>query len=232
MKLYIGNKNYSSWSLRPWLVLKVFQIAFEEQWIAFDDFSDDGQFKQSLKHIHATAKVPLLQDGELVVADSLAICEYLAECFTSKSLWPQDLTQRIRARSICAEMHAGFQALRQFFPMNIEADLAVAGYDVWQQQGPESALQRDVQRIEQIWAQRPQADGFLCGSTFSIADAFFAPVVLRFQSYQPVLSASSQQYMQKILALTELQEWQQAARAERCFVAIDEPYRQDPRIEQ
>ncbi len=230
MKLYIGNKNYSSWSLRPWLVLKVFQIPFDEQWIAFDDFSDEGQFKQTLKRIHPTAKVPLLQDDEIVVADSLAICEYLAERFASKQLWPQDLYQRTRARSICAEMHAGFQALRQFFPMNVEADLTVVGQELWRQQGSDSALQRDVQRIEQIWAQRPQADGFLCGSAFSIADAFFAPVVLRFQSYKPELSASSEQYMQKILALTELQAWQQAARAERCFVAVDEPYRQNSSI--
>lgn len=228
MKLYIGNKNYSSWSLRPWLLLKVFNIPFEEQWVPFDDFSDDGQFKQTLKQIHPIAKVPLLQDEDIIVSDSLAICEYLAECYPAQHLWPQDVQQRSRARSICAEMHAGFMALRQFLPMNIEADLSDVGAELWQQQGPDSALQSDIERIEQIWAERPQVDGFLCGKVFSIADAFFAPVVFRFLCYSPVLSASSRNYMEKILALPEVQAWQNAACAEHCFVPIDEPYRQAP----
>ena len=124
LKLYIGNKNYSSWSMRPWVLLKQAGIAFEEVMVRFDSFDADSTFKKTLQAATPTGKVPLLVDGDLAVWDTLAIAEYVAEQFPDKHLWPADKAARARARSICAEMHSGFTALRGNCPMNIEAELA------------------------------------------------------------------------------------------------------------
>lgn len=225
LQLYIGNKNYSSWSLRPWLLLKVFGIEFQEYWIQFDDFELSRPFKQQLLKLHPTAKVPLLQDADLVVADSLAICEYLAETYPDVPLWPKDKAQRARARSICAEMHSGFSHLRHACPMNVEADLVEVGLDLYQSN---AGLREDLQRIQSIWAARPSLDGFLCGDQFSIADAFYAPVVLRMVGYGLPILPVNQAYVQRILGLEALKLWQAEARQEHCFVPIDEPYRTAP----
>lgn len=225
LQLYIGNKNYSSWSLRPWLVLKVFEIEFQEHWIQFDDFKLSSPFKQQLLKLHPTAQVPLLQDADLMIADSLSICEYLAETYPDLHLWPKDKTQRAYARSICAEMHSGFSSLRNLLPMNIEADLVVVGAELWQSNVD---LRDDVHRIESIWAQRPSIDGFLCGDQFCIADAFYAPVVMRMLGYGLPISNENQAYVEKILGLDAVQQWQKQARLEQCFVPIDEPYRSAP----
>ena len=194
MELYIGNKNYSSWSMRPWLVMKHFDLPMNEHLVAFDDFAADGQFKKTMSVMSPTAKVPTLIDQEIVVWDSLAICEYLAESFAEKHLWPIDKTQRARARSISAEMHSSFTTLRQYCSMNIEADLRFIGTKLWNDL---PTLRAEVARIEEIWAERPEINGFLCGD-FSIADAFYAPVVMRFVSYGLPVSEQSQQYMQNI----------------------------------
>ena len=157
-----------------------------------------------------------------MVWDSLAICEYVAEQHPEKAMLPQDKTLRARARCISAEMHSSFQTLRNLCPMNVEADLAHIGGQLWVDN---TQLRADVARIEQIWSERPAEDSFLCGE-FSLADAFYAPVVMRFECFKLPLSASSQAYMQKILSLASVQQWIAEARQEQMFVAFDEPYRQ------
>ena len=127
MQLYIGNKNYSSWSMRPWVLARHFGLPVEEVMVRFDSFEPDSRFKQTLGALTPTGKVPLLVDGTLAVWDTLAIAEYLAERFPEHPLWPRDAAQRARARSLCAEMHSGFGALRQHCPMNIEASLPDIG---------------------------------------------------------------------------------------------------------
>ena len=193
MELYIGNKNYSSWSMRPWLVMKHFDLPMDEHLVAFDDFAADGQFKKTMSVMSPTAKVPTLIDQEIVVWDSLAICEYLAESFAEKHLWPIDKTQRARARSISAEMHSSFTTLRQYCSMNIEADLRFIGTKLWNDL---PTLRAEVARIEEIWAERPEINGFLCG------DICRAPA--------GALQIS----------------WVVQAQAERQFVQNQEPYRQ------
>ena len=209
-QLWIGNKNYSTWSMRPWLLLKQTEIAFQEHLIQFDSFAPESQFKTEILKLNPTGKVPVLVDDDVVIWDSLAICEYIAEQCPEKSVLPQDRKMRIRARCISAEMHSGFQALRNFCPMNIDADLAEQGQQLW---AAHAQLRADVARIEQIWSERPNENSFLCGE-FSMADAFYAPVVMRFASYRLPLSASSQTYMQKILSLPAMQQWIAAAKQE------------------
>lgn len=222
LELFIGDKNYSSWSMRPWLVLQHFGILFKEHLIPFDHFEPESQFKQSILKINPTGKVPALVEDGFLIWDSLAICEYLAEKFPEKHLWPNEAKQRARARSISAEMHSGFGALRNACIMNIEADLTHLGAKLWQEN---LILQQDVQRIEQLWAERPSEDGFLCGDQFSIADAFYAPVVMRFVTYGIPISSLSQQYVEKILTVSAVQQWVQEAKAEFRFVECEEPYR-------
>lgn len=220
LELYIANKNYSSWSMRPWLVLKAFEIPFQEHMIYFDRERSIGAFKQKLLAISANAKVPILYDQELKIWDSLAICEYLAEQYPEYALWPKDKAQRARARSISAEMHSGFTQLRTLCGMNIQAQLADVGQRLWAE---DSELRQDVARIEQIWAERPDPDAFLCGA-FSIADAFYAPVVMRFQTYALPVSASSQRYMQNILQHPAVHAWVEVAMLEGRWVNYLEAY--------
>jgi len=133
MQLYIGNKNYSSWSMRPWVLLRQSGIAFDEVLVRFDSFDAQSEFKRALSALTPTGKVPLLVDDGLAVWDTLAIAEYLAEKFPQLNLWPRNARQRARARSICAEMHSGFGALRSACPMNIEASLPDIGALVWRE---------------------------------------------------------------------------------------------------
>ena len=127
LKLYIGNKNYSSWSMRPWVLLTQMGIAFEEVKVRFDSFDSNSSFKQTMVDVTPVGKVPTLEDDGFVVWDTLAIVEYLAEKFPAKGIWPKDIQARARARSLCAEMHSGFGALRSACPMNIEASLPGVG---------------------------------------------------------------------------------------------------------
>ncbi|NLN57000.1 MAG: glutathione S-transferase family protein [Gammaproteobacteria bacterium] len=220
MQLYIANKNYSSWSLRPWLVLKAFHLPFEEIQINFPTERGQGNFKQQVLAVNSNGKVPALLHDGLLVWDSLAICEYLAEQFPEQALWPRNAQQRAWARSICAEMHSGFTDLRSLCGMNIRANLAEVGAKLWQEH---AGLRQDVARIEQIWATRPTVGGFLCGE-FSIADAFYAPVVTRFMTYALPVSAESQQYMQRVMQHPAMQAWIQAALQEPMWVNYLEPY--------
>ena len=223
LSLYIGNKNYSSWSMRAAVLLDAFGLAYTEHKLEFDDFSADGVFKQSIGKISAAGKVPVLVDGDITVWDSLAIAEYVAEAHPEKALWPQDKANRAHARAITAEMHSGFQALRNACPMNIEADLAEVGQGLWRENAD---LRADVAYLEAMWGEL-LADGreFLFGR-FCIADAFYAPVVMRLQGYGLPVNEVTQAYMARIQAHPAVDKWLQAALQEKLFVAIDEPYRQ------
>jgi len=225
MQLYIANKNYSSWSLRPWLLMKHAGIAFDEVVLRLS-FDAGSPFKDSLAALAPTGKVPVLVDDGFAVWDTLAIAEYLAEKFPKHALWPRDPQQRARARSLCAEMHSGFAALRNAFPMNIEADLAKVGARLLRDM-PE--VVQDLARIDAMWQQQlATADGPFLFGAFTIADAYFAPVATRIRSYALPVSAASTAYVAQILALPAMVEWADAARAENDFLAFDEPYRTQP----
>lgn len=227
MKLYIGNKNYSSWSMRPWLLLKAFGIPFEEVKLRFD-FAPGSDFYQALKPLTPIGKVPVLvEDDGFAVWDTLAITEALAELFPERAIWPLDRQQRARARSLCAEMHAGFGKLRGLCPMNIEADLREVGAKLLR---TEPALGADLARIDSLWSEALAASGgpFLFGSSFSAADAYFAPVVMRVTRYGLPLSAAAAGYASAIKQHPAVTAWVKDAMAEQDFLDFDEPYRQRP----
>jgi len=222
MQLYIGNKNYSSWSLRPWLLMKHAGIPFEEKKVRLG-WEDDSPFKKTMLALAPSGRVPLLIDDGFAIWDSLAIAETLAERFPDKHLWPRDPKQRARARSCCAEMHSGFGELRSTFGMNIEASLPDVGARMLREK---PAVARDLKRIDAMWQEALEAGGgpFLFGS-FGIADAYFAPVCTRVRTYGLPLSTQSGEYMRRMLALPAFLEWEREALAEHDWIPEDEPYR-------
>jgi len=223
MQLYIGNKNYSSWSMRPWVLLKQAGIAFDEVVIRFDAFTPESRFKAELARISPAGRVPVLVDGDLTVWDTLAIAEYLAEQFPEKQLWPKDVKARARARSVCAEMHSGFGALRSHFPMNIEAELPEVGARVLAEQ---VAVRTDLERLFEMWSALLAAHGGpLLFGAFTIADAYFAPVVMRLKTYGIALPAAIDAYTARVQALPGVAAWVTDALAERDFLDFEEPYR-------
>ncbi|MFP5427609.1 MAG: glutathione S-transferase family protein [Gammaproteobacteria bacterium] len=229
LKLYIGNKNYSSWSMRPWVLMTQAGIAFEEVMVRFDSFDADSAFKRALRGISPVGKVPVLVDDGLVVWDTLAIAEYLAERFPDRLLWPADPRARARARSVCAEMHSGFTALRSHCPMNIEALLPEVGRLVWRDH---AGVRTDVARLCGLWgellATQPRRnDGLspLLFGDFSIADAYFAPVCMRLRTYALPLPADIQAYVDRVAGLPGVQAWIEQALAEQDFLDFEEPYR-------
>jgi len=223
MQLYIGNKNYSSWSMRPWVLLKQAGIAFDEVVIRFDAFTPESGFKTELARISPAGRVPVLVDDDLTVWDTLAIAEYLAERFPDKQLWPRDVKTRARARSVCAEMHSGFSALRSHFPMNIEAELPEVGTRVLAEQ---AAVRADLDRLFEMWSALLAAHGGpLLFGAFTIADAYFAPVVMRLKTYGIALPVSIAAYSKRVQALPGVAAWVTDARAERDFLDFEEPYR-------
>ncbi|QBK04984.1 glutathione S-transferase family protein [Hylemonella gracilis] len=227
LKLYIGNKNYSSWSMRPWVLLRQAGIPFEEVKVRFDSFESDSDFKQVIGRINPVGKVPVLTDDGLVIWDTLAIAEYLAESFPEHKLWPQERARRARARSVCAEMHAGFMALRGHCSMNIEADLSEAGARIWHEQ---PAVRADVARITQMWRELLRESGrqeMLFGD-FSIADAYFAPVCTRLKTYALPVPEDIADYIARVHAQPGVRAWVADALAERDFIPFEEPYRQVP----
>ena len=224
MQLYIGNKNYSSWSLRAWLLLRESGIAFEERQLRLD-WNADSPFKKTLLAIAPSGRVPLLVDDDgFAVWDSLAIAETVAELHPEKRLWPVDRRQRARARSLCAEMHSGFAALRDRCPMNIEASLPEVGRRV-ATEWPDVAA--DLRRIDAMWSEQLEASRgpFLFGE-FGIVDAYYAPVCSRVRTYALPLGAAALAYVERIHALPAMREWCAAARDEHDFIEDDEPYRQ------
>ncbi|HNN16695.1 MAG TPA: glutathione S-transferase family protein [Giesbergeria sp.] len=223
LQLYIGNKNYSSWSMRPWVLLRQAGIPFEEVLARFDSFDPDSKFKATIAGISPTGKVPVLVDGDLTIWDTLAIAEYLAETYPEKHLWPQDKTARARARSIVAEMHSGFTALRGACPMNIEAHLPDIGALIWRDK---PAVRADVQRLVDMWTGLlEQHGGPMLFGAFTIADAFYAPVCMRLHSYGLPVPEHIQVYVQRVRALPGVKAWIDGALAEADFREFEEPYR-------
>lgn len=223
LTLYIGNKNYSSWSMRAWVLLRQAGIAFQEVKLRYDSFAPDSQFKQTLSGVSPAGRVPVLLHDGLTVWDTLAIAEYLAERFPEHALWPRDAAARARARSVCAEMHAGFTALRTHCPMNIEARLPEVGALVWRDQ---AEVRADVARLVSMWEGLLQAHGgpLLFGG-FSIADAYFAPVCMRVLTYALPLPEAAAAYVQRVAALPGVRAWIDGALAEQDFRDFSEPYR-------
>ncbi|OGB00304.1 MAG: glutathione S-transferase [Burkholderiales bacterium RIFCSPHIGHO2_12_FULL_61_11] len=223
LKLYIGNKNYSSWSMRPWVLLTQAGIAFEEVKLRFDSFDPDSRFKAEVSRVNPAGKVPVLDDDGFVVWDTLAIAEYLAERFPDKQLWPRDVKARARARSVCAEMHSGFAALRSACTMNIEADLSAAGQLIWRDK---PAVRADVARLVAMWRELlAEHGGPMLFGDFSIADAFFAPVCMRLKSYALPVPADITAYMERLSELPGVKAWIDGALAENDFREFEEPFR-------
>ncbi len=212
MKLVIANKNYSTWSMRPWLLLSEFNLAFEEirESLGGDDL------KERLRRHSPSCKVPVLIDGDLTVWDSLAICEYVSEKHLNGKGWPEDANLRAHGRSVSAEMHSSFTALRSEMPMNIRAKRTIQ---------PSASVLVDIGRIDEIWSDCRQQYGnkgvWLFGN-FSIADCMYAPVVMRFKTYGADLSESSRQYMETVLNSSSVRAWIDAAMAETEIIEADE----------
>jgi len=223
VQLYIANKNYSSWSMRPWVLMQQAGIDFEEIYVRFDSFAPDSQFKRTLAQINPVGKVPVLVHDGLAIWDTLAIAEYLAEQFPDKQLWPADRSARARARSICAEMHSGFASLRSACPMNIEAHLPETGALALRDR---PAVRADLERICSLWSGLLQTHGgpMLFGH-FTVADAYFAPVVMRLKTYALPVPAEVQAYMDRVCTLPGVAAWIEGALAEKDFIDAQEPFR-------
>src|SRR3954454_2806542 len=210
LKLVIGNKNYSSWSMRPWVAMRAAHIAFDEVFIPlYTNVAD----KNRILSFTRSGKVPALVDGDVTVWDSLAIIEYLAERFPQAGLWPEDRARRAHARSISAEMHSGFSALRTECGMNLHRPIRAITLS--------ADARADVARVQQIWMECRERYGklglFLFGS-FGGADAMFAPVVHRFRSYAIQVEPEVQVYMETMMALPAFREWTRAGLAETLIV--------------
>jgi glutathione S-transferase len=207
LTLVIGNKNYSSWSMRPWLAMRASGIAFEEVFIPL--YTDDKADKDRILSFSRSGKVPSLVDGDITVWDSLAIIEYLAERFPEARLWPEDRAARAHARSISAEMHSGFLPLRNECGMNLHRPIGAVTLS--------ADARANIARVEQIWtdcrARYGKAGPFLFGA-FTGADAMYAPVVHRFRSYAIKVGPLAQAYMETMMALPAFAEWTKAGLAE------------------
>jgi glutathione S-transferase len=212
------------------VLLKQAGIPFEEVMLRFDSFASDSKFKKSLQGVNPVGKVPVLLDDGFTVWDTLAIAEYLAERFPEKALWPTDPQARARARSVCAELHSGFGALRAHCPMNIEASLPDVGRLIWRDQ---AGVRADMARLCGMWsellgaqpARLPDGSAPLLFGGFSIADAFYAPVCMRLKTYGLPLPADLAAYVDRVTALPGVQAWIEGALAEQDFLDFEEPYR-------
>jgi len=223
MKLYIGNKNYSSWSMRSGVLLAAFGIPFEEVMLRFD-FSAGSAWHKVIAGVSPTKRVPTLVEADgFTVWDTLAIAEYIADRHPERAVWPRDLQARARARSLCAEMHAGFTRLRTVCPMNIEVFFPDIGRRLWAE---DAALRADVARLDEAWSDALANSGgpFLFGA-FSAADAYFAPVAVRLSRFGLPLSEAAAAYRDALLAHPAVEDWVADAMREQDFVAEDEPYR-------
>jgi len=213
LHLLIGNKNYSSWSFRPWLAMKVAGIAFDETVNSLDA----ADFKSRAAALGGSGRVPVLSDGGVRVWESLAILEYLAEKFPAAGLWPEQAAARAHARAIASEMHAGFVSLRRHLPMNVARPVKFRALD--------AGAAKDVTRIDTIWCECRSKYGsggpFLFGA-FGAADAMFAPVVWRFHTYAVEVSSTALGYMRAMMALPAWNEWRDAAWRETWVLAEDE----------
>jgi glutathione S-transferase len=213
LQLFIGNKNYSSWSMRPWIAMKVAGIPFDETVISLNA----PDFKPRLLAVSGTGKVPTLVDGDVKVWESLAILEYLAEKFPDAGLWPKDQRARAHARIVATEMHGGFIPLRKLMPMNMWRPV------IKRELTPDAAV--NVKRIEEMWADSRARYGkggpFLFGG-FGAADAMYAPVVARFHTYAVDVSAQTRAYMDAVMGLPAWREWHEAGVKEPWILPEDE----------
>ena len=211
--LVIGNKNYSSWSLRPFLAMAMADIEFDEKFIRFGE----PRFSRDMKKISTAGRVPVLLHNGLTIWDTLAIMEYLAETWPDRYLWPKNKAARALARSACAEMHSGFPNLRTYCPMNLRREHRPVPMS--------PALLAEVARLEVLWRQCRKEHGkggpFLFGK-FGIADAMFAPVVTRLETFDIKVAEDTQHYMNAVLATSAFHEWKAAALKEKWIVAEDE----------
>ncbi|MGH6609285.1 MAG: glutathione S-transferase family protein [Burkholderiaceae bacterium] len=206
MQLVIGNKNYSSWSLRPWLAMKQAGVQFSEVNVVLNK----PDTKEKILRYSPSGKVPCLIDGELTIPDSLAICEYINERHADGRLWPRDVAARAHARSVVAEMHSGFAALRSQMPMDIRSRSSDKGAAAQRRED----VAADIERIQTIWSECLADGGPMLFGGFSIADAFYAPVVTRFVTYGVKLSPLLAAYSEGVLSLPAMQQWISAAKAE------------------
>jgi glutathione S-transferase len=215
MKLVIGNKNYSSWSLRPWIAMKALGIAFEEILIPFGSPLGNPEFKARLAPYTPAGRVPVMVDGDVRIWETLAILEYLVEKYPGHHLWPADAQARAHARALASEMHAGFGALRSECPMNIRRPVRARALS--------GEAQANVARIEAMWSDCRTRNGgpFLFGN-FSAADAMYAPVVSRLHTYAIPVGGEAARYMEAMMALPAWAEWRAGALAESWIVAEDE----------
>ncbi len=208
MKLIIANANYSSWSLRAWMLMRYYQLKFDIQRIDLSAVD----YKQQLLAQSPAGYAPVLLDGDLKVWDSLAICEYINEQYLKGVALPESAALRAQVRSRVAEMHSGFSALRSALPMNIRARRTVALSE---------QVQSEIARIETIWSEKLQEGEWLAGN-FGILDAFFAPIASRFETYGIRLNPTASAYQQRLLSCDAMQEWTQMALAETEIVGVDE----------
>jgi glutathione S-transferase len=214
LTLVIGNKNYSSWSFRPWIAMKTAGIGFTEQVISLDD----PEFKPRLLKLSPAGKVPVLLDGDIHIWESLAVLEYLAERFPAAALWPSGSAARAHARTIAAEMHAGFIPLRRHCPMNFSRP-------VKRRELPDDVA-ADIRRIDAMWSDcraRFGAGGPFLFGCFSAADAMYAPIVSRFHTYAVEVGPAARAYMDSVMGLPAWAEWRGAARQEPRVLPEDEP---------
>jgi glutathione S-transferase len=215
MKLVIANKNYSSWSLRPWIAMKAAGIPFEEILVPFGSPLGNPDFKERLKTYTPTGLVPVLIDGGTHVWETLAIMEYLAEKFPDRGLWPSDVRARAEARALSSEMHAGFSALRGECPMNIRRPVRARSLS--------EAARANVARLEAMWGDcRARYGGPFLFGTFGAADAMYAPVVMRLHTYGVKVNATTRAYMDAVMGLPAFLEWREGALKESWIVAEDE----------
>lgn len=208
LKLVIGNRNYSSWSLRAWLYLRESQIPFEE--IRIPLFTE--QWSSTISEYSPARKVPVIVDGDITVWDTMAIFEYLRENYDTAVDWPEEISARAEARAVSAEMHAGFMGVREELPQNIKARIQLGLSDL------SEAAQSQIQRICHIWSScrnRYNGDGPWLYGQFSIADVMYAPVALRFVTYEIPVPDRAQEFINHILNLSSIQEWTEAAKAEK-----------------
>ncbi len=223
MKLYIGNKNYSSWSMRSGVLLAAFGIPFEEVKLRFD-FSEGSEWNRVITGVTPTKRVPVIvEDDGFTVWDTLAIAEYIADRHPEHAIWPRDVQARARARSLCAEMHAGFTRLRTVCPMNIEVFFPDVGQKLWAE---DEALRADVARLDAAWSDALKTSGgpFLFGE-FSAADAYFAPVAVRLSRFGLLVSEAAAAYRDAVLAHPTVEDWIADSMREQDFIVEDEPYR-------
>ena len=226
LKLYIGNKNYSSWSMRPWVLLRQAGIDFEEVKVRFDSFAPGSGFRSTMDSVSPVGKVPVLVHDGLVIWDTLAIAEYVAEQFPERQLWPADRAARARARSVCAEMHSGFSGLRSACPMNIDAHLPDVGALALRDK---PAVRADLQRVVSMWSGLlAEHGGPMLFGAFSVADAYFAPVVMRLKTYALPVPPDVAAYMARVCALPGVKAWIDDALAEKDFIDFEEPFRLHP----